>query len=374
VKFIRGILVVVILVFGSHVSVSMDSVRRQEWIIAALRLSTAHKISKGAGITVALIDTGVSATNADLTGNILSGTDLSRGVPEGDGLSDVDGHGTAMASIIAGHGHGHGDGDGVLGIAPNAKILPIRNGEHNSVYLAIAIDWAVQNGARVISISTGQGGTDSGLVAAVKRAIAADVVVVAAVGDQPRDKQVLFPAALPGVLAVGGTDRQGNRATLSVVGPEVLILAPAIDIVSDSYNGEYVNVSGTSASTAIVAGAAALVMSRFPKLSASQVIRRLELTALDKGSKGRDSSYGYGLLDIEAALTVDAPSVTISMPSSNVQSTPKRNYPSNTIASTEMVRQMANDNLLPMMTELLVALALLVIGITLFRLKRLRDS
>jgi len=363
--------VTALLVISTITSARTDAARAHEWIISALRLPQAHSISTGFGVTVGVIDTGVSATDPDLMGNVLRGTDMSGGTPEGDGLTDIDGHGTAMASLIA--GHGHGNGDGVLGIAPAATILPVRNGAHKSVFLPAAIDWAVQNGARVISISTGQAGPDAGLVAAVDRAIAADVIVVAAVGDSPRDKQVLFPAALPGVLAVGGTDRVRNHAAMSVIGAGVLLVAPATEIVADTYHGGYVTVSGTSASTAIVAGATALLRSRFPSWSASQVIRRLETTAIDRGPMGLDDVYGYGLLDIVAALSTGSPGATGSSPThvgSLSPPEPKNSRPdSESAGSIDEIPRRPGARPLPAVVGLSAFLVLLLGGFMLYRVR-----
>jgi subtilisin family serine protease len=125
---------------------------------------------------------------------------------------------------------------------------------------------------------------------------------------------VSFPAYLDGVLAVGATDRSGNRAAVSVTGDKLAIMAPGVDIYSTSFDGKYYRGTGTSASTAIVAGAAALVRSRFPDLSAAEVVHRLTATATDKGAPGRDPEYGFGVLNLVAALTADVPPLPPSGP------------------------------------------------------------
>lgn len=144
--------------------------------------------------------------------------------------------------------------------------------------------------------------------AAVERAVKADVVVVAGAGNTPKSKQVAFPAKLPGVVAVAGTDKDGNHAAISATGPEVVLAAPAVDIVSTGAFGKYVTGEGTSNSTAIVAGVVALVRSRFPELPAAEVVRRLTATATDRGKPGRDDEYGYGIVNPVAALTAEVPS------------------------------------------------------------------
>lgn len=132
-------------------------------------------------------------------------------------------------------------------------------------------------------------------------------MVVAAAGNSPQDSRVLWPAAYPGVIAAAGVDQQGNHAAVSVTGPEVVLAAPAVDIVSTGLNGGYRSGTGTSDATAIIAGAAALVRAKYPDLTAEQVVHRLTATATDKGPPGRDNEYGYGVLNIVKALTADLP-------------------------------------------------------------------
>jgi type VII secretion-associated serine protease mycosin len=284
-----------------------DSIRDREWLVSALNLYHAHHLSTGRNVIVAEIDSGVEATHPDLSGNVLVGTDISLGEPHGNGHNDSFGHGTAIASVIAGHGHGPGNRDGILGIAPDAKILPIRNGDALDVHLPEAIDWAIDHHAQVICIAEAGPVRASQMEAAVVRAEQADIVVVAAVGNDPGQTTVDYPAAFPGVVAAAGTDQQGNHAEVSATGPEVVLAAPATNLVEAFINSGYAIGTGTSAATAVIAGAAALVRARFPKLSAVEVIHRLTATAIDKGPPGRDVEYGYGLINIVAALTANVP-------------------------------------------------------------------
>ncbi|HEY8532429.1 MAG TPA: S8 family serine peptidase, partial [Micromonospora sp.] len=148
---------------------------------------------------------------------------------------------------------------------------------------------------------------DSDLRDAIEYARRKNVVLVAAVGNKPNDPIIGYPAAYPGVIAVGGVDQHGQHVSFSVTGKEVDIAAPAVDIVSTGTGGRYSRIEGTSYATAIVAGAAALIRARYPDLSADEVAYRLLATAVDKGPKGRDEQYGYGVLDIYAALTAELP-------------------------------------------------------------------
>jgi type VII secretion-associated serine protease mycosin len=281
-----------------------DEARDKQWHLGSLDVAAAQRISQGDGVTVALIDTGVKADHVDLSGNVLKGVDLTGAGSEGQ--KDTDGHGTAMAGLIA--AHGHGNSDGALGIAPRAKIFPIRESasgkDVGSAKLPAAIDQAVKSGARVLSMSLVTGSTDA-LKQAVQRALDADIVVVAGAGNKPKSAYVGYPAAFPGVVAVGASGRDGKIAPVSVTGDEIVISAPGADIASTSDTGAYEFSDGTSNSTAIVAGAAALIRSKYPELSAKEVVHRLTATADDKGAPGRDPEYGYGTLNLVKALTAD---------------------------------------------------------------------
>nr|WP_274534633.1 S8 family serine peptidase [Micromonospora sp. CB01531] len=133
------------------------------------------------------------------------------------------------------------------------------------------------------------------------------MVVVAGAGNFPADLNVGCPASEPGVIAVGGVDRKGNHAAISVTGPQIDVAAPAEDIYSTSVNGTYRVGTGTSDATAIVAGAAALIRSKYPNLPAEEIAHRLTATAIDEGPPSRDDEYGYGVIDLVAALTADVP-------------------------------------------------------------------
>jgi type VII secretion-associated serine protease mycosin len=282
-----------------------DGERDQQWPLAFLRVAEAQQHSQGTGVVVAVLDSGVDATHPDLVGNVLPGMDVVTGSADG-GQIDRIGHGTGMAGLIAGHGHGAGNSQGLLGIAPQAKILPVRDGDEQGTALVDGIEWAVAHGAKVISISQGQSNRALPLKQAVDDAIAHDIVVVAAAGNIP-GTSVDYPAAYPGVVAVSGVDRQGNHAPGSIAGPEVQLAAPSVDIVRPTVGHGYVTGTGTSDATAIVSGVAALVRAKYPNLSATEVVHRLTATATDKGPPGRDNEYGYGIVNPVAALTADVP-------------------------------------------------------------------
>jgi type VII secretion-associated serine protease mycosin len=282
-----------------------------------------HANSQGEGVTVGLIDTGVDASHPDLAGSILPGVDLSAsGAP--DGRRDGDGHGTGMAGLVVAHGS-------ALGIAPKARILPIRMTLSSVIASDVppAIDWAVTHGAQVVSLALSVPDTRE-LAAAVTRALAANVVIVAAAGNKPDDAGVGYPAAYEGVIAAAGVGRDGQHADVSVAGPPIVLAAPAVDIISTLPGGGYSIGVGTSAATAIIAGAAALVRSKYPDLSAREVYHRLTATADDKGAPGRDIEYGYGIVNPLKALTADVPPLTAS-PTGGSAQPPGPNLPTRTV-------------------------------------------
>jgi type VII secretion-associated serine protease mycosin len=281
-----------------------DGVRdQQQWYLDSLKVPQAHAISTGTGVTVSVIDTGVSPHH-DLKGNLLVGTNGATG--KADGRSDTVGHGTQMAGLIAAHGSGS---EGLLGIAPSAKVLPVKiSNSATSVppgLVAKGIEFSIAHKARVINISSGTEPSFA-LVKAIKDANTAGVVIVAATGNYG-GLATAYPAAADGVLAVGSTGRSGKHSNFSTGGPQVQICAPGEKIETLSPGNKYVQATGTSGAAAIVSGAVALVRARFPQLSAAKVIHRITATADDIGPPGRDDECGFGELNIVKALTADVP-------------------------------------------------------------------
>lgn len=292
-----------------------DQIRDKQW---ALKLFEAEKkvwpVSQGEGVIVGLLDSGVNQDHQDLAGQVLAGADFSGA--NSDGRVDSDGHGTSMASLIA--GHGHGAQDGVMGLAPKAKILPVRltaNGEGTGLQqnsLASAIRFAADHGAKVVNLSIGGASRfDSQVREAVNYAVSKDVLLVAAAGNSGGNlKTVEYPAAFPGVVAVGAVDDGGRIWERSTSGPEITLAAPGVEVYQATAKSasSYGIGNGTSDATAYVSATAALIRSKYPGLSAGQVINRMikSATPPGDGSAVPDAHYGYGIVDPAKALEPNA--------------------------------------------------------------------
>ncbi|MGW0418790.1 type VII secretion-associated serine protease mycosin [Streptomyces sp. NPDC003015] len=297
--------------FASAPLAAADQVREDQWALKALNAESVWKFSKGQGVTVAVIDDGVNASHVDLQGNVLEGKDFMDG---GSATPDSgDNHGTAMASIIA--GHGHGTNDGVIGMAPEAKILPIREYGTGGPGTDVAIRYAVDHGASVINVSQCFYSTDQSELdktsEAVAYALSHDVLVVGGAGNDGNSSKC-YPAASPGALGVGAVANDGKVWEKSNSGPHVSLTAPGTNIVSANGAGNgYHAGDGTSDATAYTSAAAALLRSKFPDLTAGQIANRLVKTAAlpdsEKGLPLPDKSYGYGIIQPLAALKDNIP-------------------------------------------------------------------
>ena len=296
-----------------------DLVRSKEYWLDSYGIRSAWNVTKGAGVTIAIIDTGVDGTVAELRGAVTAGVDFSRsgtnGGPEG-GAGDE--HGTMVASLAA--GRGTGTNAGVIGSAPAASIISASVGfgaqdDDSDQEIADAVTWSVDHGAKVINLSLTRNTLDwpPSWDTAFLYAEDHDVVVVAAAGNRGSGtEEVGAPATMPGVLGVGGVTQNGTSSTdASAQGITLGISAPSENLVGVIPGGDYVLWDGTSGASPIVAGIVALVRAAHPELSAVNVINRILATARDKGAPGPDDLYGYGLIDAAAAVSADVPSVTV---------------------------------------------------------------
>ncbi|MCI4659391.1 S8 family serine peptidase [Cryobacterium zhongshanensis] len=301
-------------VVGDAAPAHADQVRDLEYWLNDYGFTQAWATTKGAGVTVAVIDTGVSTSVPELAGAVVGGTDVS-GLGSSNGQTPVgDGseHGTLVASLMA--GRGSAEGTGVIGVAPEASILAVSvafgsSGAKlsNDDQIAAGIRWAVDHGADVINMSLTRNTLDwpSSWDDAFLYAFDHDVVVVAAAGNRGSGTtEVGAPATIPGVLTVGGVDRNKTASfDASSQGITIAVAAPSEQLVGVVPNGGYVQWSGTSASAPIVSGLVALVRAAFPKLSAAAVMNRVIATANPNGHVVPSPVYGNGLIDAAAAVT-----------------------------------------------------------------------
>ncbi len=303
-----------------------DAIRdQQQWALDAVNASDAWLTTRGAGVTVAVLDTGVDADHPDLVGSVLDGRDFV-GIGAGPGDPEWAAHGTAMAGIIAGHGHGADDESGVLGVAPEAEILPVRvlledddpardeARDARGDALADGIRWAADQGADVINLSLGDDSesahADPEEDAAVRYALSRGAVVVASAGNGGEEGDpVSYPAGYPGVIAVAAVDRSGSPADFSTRRWYATVSAPGKDVIVADPDGQYYSGWGTSAAAAFVSGSAALLLAAHPNLTPGEVKRLLAETAQNPPEGGRDDAVGGGVVDpaaaIEAAAALD---------------------------------------------------------------------
>ncbi len=305
-------------------SAAADAIRdNQQWVLSMLRAQTAWSVTRGAGVTVAVIDSGVNPYVSDLAGSVVTGPDYT-GVPTSPASKNWGIHGTWMASLIAGHGH-DGGLSGVIGVAPEARILsvrviPDRQDPHYGKYereaetaiqqsLANGIAYAVAHGAQVISMSIGYSAPSGTVRAELQQAYDRGVVVVASAGNSgaPTGSAGLeapesFPANYPGVISVGAVDSSGAVAGFSSDNLSVQVAAPGVSVPAQGRDGQYWWVSGTSPACALVAGVAALIKSKYPGLAPDLVASALTSTTTDRPAGGYDSQIGFGIVDAAAAL------------------------------------------------------------------------
>lgn len=290
-----------------------------QWNMRAIQMIEAWQISTGAGVTVAVLDTGIAQNAPDLVGvNFASGYNF---ISNNTDATDNHGHGTHVAGTVA---QATNNGVGVTGVAPGATLMPVkvldRRGQGSYSGIIQGMAYAVENGADIINMSLAGSSPSQALKEAIDAARAQGVIVIVAAGNV--NGPVQYPARYPNTIAVGAVRYDELRAPYSNFGPEINLVAPGGDnkadqnedgfgdgIVQQSFKQEegnntfrYLFFEGTSMAAPHVAGAAALLLSENPDLTQEQVLNLLQSTAKDLGFPGRDNEYGYGLIQVYDAL------------------------------------------------------------------------
>lgn len=299
-----------------------DPVREAEYWLEDYGIEKAWETTRGEGVRIAVIDTGIGRGPVEFEGAVVGGTDVS-GIGTADGRTPVgavdSNHGSWVASLAA--GRGTGPETGMIGVAPEAELLSVSVGFGASAtrsftdQIAEAIRWSVDNGADVInmSLTTNAPDWDRSWDDAFLYAMENDVVIVVAAGNRGSGTtRVGAPATIPGVLTVAGVDPLGKASVeASTQGITIGVSAPSENLVGVSADGRLVLWNGTSGAAPIVAGIAALVRSAHPELDAANVINRIVDTArpASGASAVPDPLYGYGLVDAAAAVSASVPAV-----------------------------------------------------------------
>ncbi|WP_084219724.1 S8 family serine peptidase [Spirillospora albida] len=302
-----------------------DAVReRQRPILEALDIPDAWKITRGAGVTVAVVDSGVDPNQADLAGSVTTGPNMLAAIDRGTRPARL--HGTGMASLIAGHGHGPGGEDGIIGMAPKARVLAVRviaeredpgyvryrTSEAGEGAVARGIRYAADHGADVINLSLGKNDEVPAEREAIGYAIGKGVVVIAAVGNDGDKARLLdgdgfapysYPASYPGVIAVAATDPSHGRAPFSNRNYSVVVSAPGAGLPIAAPGGRYFLSSGTSDASAVVSGIAALIRAKYRKLAPALVGQALITSTRYSPNGGYDPAVGFGEVNAARALS-----------------------------------------------------------------------
>ncbi|HEU5426500.1 MAG TPA: S8 family serine peptidase [Actinocrinis sp.] len=291
----------------------------KEWALSQFQVTQIRSQyqARGNGVTVAVVDSGVDATQPDLQGSLLPGANFS--IPSNP-TSDTNDrsneyHGTSVAADIAAHAHGDPNNpQGMYGLATQAKILPLVDGTETTTAAAdaAAIRYAADQGARVINVSGGvPGACTSNEAAAIDYALSKNVVVVAAGGNSGNASNAsVCPANHPGVIAVSAVDQSGKMDPYSHFGSDVTVAAPGVNIEVPYPGGQYGLRSGTSQAAPWVSAEAALIIGLHPDWTAGQVIRVIIGNTSSSSGQRVDDHVGYGVINPLKALGAAAPTDT----------------------------------------------------------------
>jgi subtilisin family serine protease len=287
--------------------------------LKAIDVPAAWRVSKGRGVTVGVLDTGVDPAAADLSGSVSAGPDYTLGA-DPPGYQPPHLHGTFIASLIAGHGSGPGRDGGIIGVAPAARVLSVRVipddqepgvGPYNTEprfadAIGQGIRYAASHGAGVINMSLGSVEPTRAMQAALAYAVSRGVLVVASAGNSGAPgasyTPYSYPASFTGVVSVAATNDSGIRAPFSDRNSSVVLSAPGVNVIGEGPGGSYLQASGTSPAAAFVTGVAALIRSAYPRLSPAQVEQAMIGSAARRPAAGYSPATGFGEVDAAAAL------------------------------------------------------------------------
>ena len=288
-----------------------------EWHLQTINAPTAWNTSIGTGVTVAILDSGIDPTHPDLVGQLVPGWNF---YDNNSNTADVYGHGTLVAGVVAAKGN---NSIGVAGVAWGAKLMPVRVTDTSGIgtlsAFANGLTYAADHGARIANLSFPVQSSSS-TQAAAQYFVNKGGIVFNSAGNYATLDSTPPSNSLVSVSATGSTD---IIASWSSYGPYVDLSAPGVGIWTTSLGGGYSGVSGTSFSSPLSAGVAALMMSVNPSLAPSQIVSLLESSAVDLGAAGYDYDYGYGRVNAAAAVVaaaqaktadVQPPSVAITSP------------------------------------------------------------
>jgi thermitase len=303
---------------GQATFVPNDPGYSAQWHLPRISAPAGWDMTRGSpSVTIAVIDSGIDPFHPDLSANLIPGYNFVAG---NNDTRDIYGHGTAVAGAAGALGN---SGIGVAGVAWTNSIMPLvvldSAGYGTVANVASAITYAADHGVKVINLSLAFNGSTLTLQNAVNYAWSRGVVIVAAAANASTNTPY-YPAALTNVIAVSAADQNDNRASFSNYGNWIDVSAPGVSVYTTANGGGYQYSAGTSLSSPIVAGLAALVFSANPNLTNTQVVNLITANADDRGAPGFDTDHGWGRINVQRTLQAayNAPvlSVAITSPSS----------------------------------------------------------
>lgn len=276
-----------------------------DWGLKALGIPDIWAQTQGENVKIAVLDTGVATKHPDLKDRIVATKDFT-----GDGIEDVNGHGSHCAGIIA----ASRDGEGVVGVAPKAELMIGKvlsnSGSGRYSWIIKGMQWALDEGADIISMSLGGPvGTDE-LEEMVKKVIASDTILIVAAGNEGEGENTIgYPGGYDDVICVGSIKRGQKRSSFSSTGPNITIMAPGEDIYSCYPPDGYASLSGTSMATPFIAGVAALILSKHrgkgghtPCENQTEMFEHLKKVAVDIEDPGWDKNSGWGIVSPDRSI------------------------------------------------------------------------